>query len=292
MSIVAVSENMGSLGIEIGRTLAAWLGYDFAERDIIGKAAERFGEDAGRLSHAVEERPTLVDRLNAEQRRFARYVEATVLEMAARDDVVLVGLASTIILSGIPHVLRARATAPERRRAQRVAQAGGLDPTAALEYVRRSDRERESRVRFLYHVDLDDPLIYDVVINTDHVDAEDGARVLRQALTHPRFQSTEAGRQVVRDRSIVTQARALLVADPVTRGRAITVECTDGVVSLGERVEEWAVRRAAEQALGKVPGIRELRFLSPAAIDGPGSENRPDLHGDAHRWGGHGAGDR
>jgi len=35
MSVVAISENMGSLGIEIGHALAARLGYQFAERDII-----------------------------------------------------------------------------------------------------------------------------------------------------------------------------------------------------------------------------------------------------------------
>ena len=83
MSVVAVSENMGSLGIEIGHAVAASLGYQFAERDIVSKAADRFGADVARLSHAVEERPTLVDRLSTAQRRFAQYVEATVQEMAA-----------------------------------------------------------------------------------------------------------------------------------------------------------------------------------------------------------------
>jgi len=80
---------LGSLGIEIGHPLAASLGYQFAERDIISKAADRFGADVARLSHAVEERPPLVDRLNPAQRRFAQYVDATVQEMAARDDIVL-----------------------------------------------------------------------------------------------------------------------------------------------------------------------------------------------------------
>ncbi len=94
MSVVAVSENIGSLGVEIGHAVAASLGYQVAERDIISKAADRFGADVARLSHAVEERPTLVDRLSTAQRRFAQYVEATVQEMAARDDIVLVGLAS------------------------------------------------------------------------------------------------------------------------------------------------------------------------------------------------------
>src|SRR5262249_51540047 len=123
------------------------------------------------------------------------------------------------------------------------------------------------------------------------LEAEEGAGLVRQALQHPRFRSTEASRLMMRDMSLVTQARAMLLADPVTSRRSISVDCTDGVVSLGGRVEEWSVRRAAEQALGNLPGIREIRFLSPAAIEGPpGSveEGRPDLHGEAHRWGGHG----
>lgn len=288
MSVVAVSENMGSLGIEIGHTVATWLGYEFAEREIIGKAAERFGEDVARLSHAVEERPTLAERLNTAQRRLARYVEATVQEMAARDDIVLVGLASTIILAGMPHTLRVRLTAPEGRRAERVSRAQGVDPAAALELVRQSDRERGGRVRFLYHVDLEDPLLYDLVINTDRLEVEDAARLVQEVLRHPRFQSTETSRAAMRDVTVAAQARAVLEADPVTRVRPITVDCADGVVSLGGRVEEWPVRRAAEQALGRVPGIREIRFLAPGAIDDPAFKDRDDLHGEAHRWGGHG----
>ena len=40
MSIVAISETMGSLGNEIGRRLADSLGWGFADREIIAKAAE------------------------------------------------------------------------------------------------------------------------------------------------------------------------------------------------------------------------------------------------------------
>jgi len=44
MSILAISETAGSLGKEIGHTVAASLGHEFADREIISKAAERFGE--------------------------------------------------------------------------------------------------------------------------------------------------------------------------------------------------------------------------------------------------------
>src|SRR5258705_2725689 len=100
MSVVAISEKLGSLGIEIGQALAASLGYQFAERDIISKAADRFGVDVARLSHAVEERPTLVDRLNTAQRRFSHDVQGTPLEMAGPDDIPLVGRAAPPIFAG------------------------------------------------------------------------------------------------------------------------------------------------------------------------------------------------
>ena len=85
MSIVAMSETVGSRGTEIGRSLAATLGWEFADREIITKAAESFGEGVSELTHATEEKPTLWDRFRESQQRYATYVEATVLEMAARD---------------------------------------------------------------------------------------------------------------------------------------------------------------------------------------------------------------
>lgn len=125
MSIVAISETAGSLGNEIGRRLAEHLGYRFADREIIAKAAERFGEDVSDLRHAAEERPTLWERWTDTQRRYKAYIEAIILELATGDDVVLAGLAATIVLRPVPHALRVRTTAPEGLRAQRVPHAGG-----------------------------------------------------------------------------------------------------------------------------------------------------------------------
>ena len=116
--------------------------------------------DLSRLSHAAEERPTLLERFTTEQHRFAHYVDATVHEMAARDNFVIVGLASTLILATAPHTLRVRITAPEAARAGQVSRQLSLAPELALRRVRESDRERAGRVRFLYHVHWEDPTLY------------------------------------------------------------------------------------------------------------------------------------
>jgi cytidylate kinase len=120
MSIVAISETAGSMGIEIGRKLAESLGWEFADREILSKASEQFGEDVTDLRHSIEEKPTLWERFSDTQHRYKAYVEAIMLEMAARDNVVLAGRSSTIVLRQVPHVVRARASAPEGIRAQRL----------------------------------------------------------------------------------------------------------------------------------------------------------------------------
>ena len=290
MSVIAISESLGSLGIEVGRAVAERLGYEFAERDVISKAADRYGADVTRLSHAAEERPTLLERFNAEQHRFAHYVDATVHEMAARDNFVIVGLASTLILANAPHTLRVRITAAESVRAERISRQLGLAPLQAVARVHESDRERSGRVRFLYHVHWEDPLLYDFVMNTERADIEECARLLEQMLTHDRFRSTVTSRRDMTDRSLVAQSYAVLLADPVTRERRLTVQSEDAVLSIGGRVEEWSVRKAVQRALGMIPGVREIRFLTPAAIDGEGGggDAGQGLYGASRRWGGYG----
>ena len=259
MSIVAMSETVGSGGTEIGRVLADELGWEFADREIITKAAEAFGEPVMDLRHATEERPTLWDRFRQSQRRYLAYVEATVLELAARDNVVLVGRASTIILGDVPHALRVRVIASERVRAERIERQQGLTADGARELVREADRDLASRVRFLYHLDWENPLLYDVVINTDRTSVARAVAVLREWLTDSRFAPTDASRGTVRDRSVLALAQAALRANPLTRTRGLGVTVAGGVVTLNGRVEDDAERNAAEACVARLPGVISVR---------------------------------
>lgn len=291
MSIVAISETVGSQGTELGRVLAAALGWEFADREIITKAAESFGEGVSELRHATEEKPTLWDRFRESQQRYATYVEATVLEMAARDNVVLVGRASTVILRDVQHALRARVIAPEHARARRIEQQQGLTPEAAHASVRHADHDLAARVRFLYHVDWEEPLLYDVVINTERLSVPRAVAMLREILADDRFASTEGSRQDLRDRSLAASARAALLANATTRSTAITVTATAGTVDLIGRVTSGAEREAAEAAVARIPGVvgvRNALVAHAGAVDD--RAHGQFRHGEERSWGGYGGG--
>lgn len=255
MSIVAISETVGSQADTIGQDLARRLGYEFKDREIIAKAAERFGESPSDLMHVTEEKPTLLERFTHSKDHYSASVEATVLEMAARDNVILCGRSAALLLGRFLHVLRVRITAPVPVRAMRISHRDGLTSEAAVDYVRQADHERALRVRYLYHVDWDDPLQYDLTLNTDRIGTERAVALLAATLEDPRYTMTPAARHELADLSLTAVAKAVLRANPATRSLGVFVTCKNGQCSLTGLVETEAQRQLVQDVLAVVPGI-------------------------------------
>jgi cytidylate kinase len=255
MSIVAISDTLGSRGDLMGRELARRLDWEFADREVIAKAAEQFGEAVGELHQVTEERPSLWERFTDSKRRYLLYVEATVFEMAARGRVVIVGHGSTIMLRDIRHALRVRVSAPERERVDRVRVARGVTEANALDLVRDSDAERAARMRYLYQVEMDDAFLYDLTINSERVDVDEGARLMAEGLTLQRVQATDETREEALDRVCAALARARLAADPRTRSQRLSVETRGRRLTLRGFADSESHRKAALEIVRAVPGV-------------------------------------
>lgn len=298
MSIVAISQALGGLGDDIGREVGRLLSYEFVDREIILQAAERFGQGVRDLERLTEEKPTLWERFAETQLRYVTCIEAVIWEMAARDKVVLVGRGAPFVLRKVRHALRVWVSAPERLRGERVAQqSGDLTGEVAVGRVRQSDQERAARVRFLYHVDWDDPLMYDLALNTERLGANEGARVIQEALRNERFQPTPDSLAEVGDLSLTAQATAALLANPMIRSTPILVACSNGMIALRGTVDAAQVWEAAQDTVARVPGVTGVR--NEITVVGYGAQRESSdeelshggfRHGEARSWGGYGGG--
>ena len=255
MSIVAISQAIASLGEEVGQNAARDLGSEFADREIVLQAAERFGRSVVELEHATEQRPTLWDRFTDTTRRYRTYVENIVLQMAARDNVVISGRGAPFLLPSVRHALRVRITPPEPVRIRRIGRRLRIDTNAAADLVRQSARERAARVRFLHHVDWDDPLLYDLVLNTDRLDVAAGVRVIQASLQTERCRAIPESLREVSDLSLAAQAKAALLAHPTTQRLHLAVTCTNGHLSLRGVAEREDQRRVAQETVRQLPGV-------------------------------------
>ena len=255
MSIVAISQTLGSLGEEIARKLAQTLSWPCADREVILEAAGRFGEGVMALEHFTEEKPSLWERFSETQRRYQAFVEAIILEMAARDNTVLSGRGASLVLRRVRHVLKVRITAPELLRATRVESQQGLTHEAAEHLVRQSDRERAARLKFLYHVDWEDPLLYDMALNTERVDVEHACRLIEEALKSERVQATPESLAETLDLSLAARVRATLLVNPDTRSLHLGITVKDGWVAVSGGVDREQQRKTVEEVLAQIPGV-------------------------------------
>jgi len=270
MAIVTISHEMGSGGSEIGVALAERLGYRYVDQDMISQAARQYGVVEDKLTQLDETKPSLFERFDGETRLYIAVLQSALLDVAERDNAVIMGRGGQVLLRRIPHVLRVRVIAPLDTRVRRVIKkmAGQmretLDIRAATDMVRRNDAEKFGRMRYLYNVDWNDPTLYDVVINTDKLSIEAGVEVVLGLLRRPELATTDQSRQAVRDRALASRVRAALAAHPETRKLRINVvEADHGVVVL-----EGAVLEKAADVARTVPDVVDVKLqpLEPTPI--------------------------
>jgi cytidylate kinase len=127
----------------------------------------------------------------------------TILHLAELGNVVLIGRGANIITAKLDYAYHVRLVGSLERRIAHVQEYRDLGARAAAEYVRREDLGRKRYVQKYYGADIDDPLLYHLVINTDRVPYEDAARMIVEAVAG----IPGAAERVARGSSTVTASR-------------------------------------------------------------------------------------
>jgi len=268
MSIITISHEMGAGGPEIGQQVAERLGYRYVDHELISDAAHRYGLLEEKLSHLDESKPSLFERFDAETRRYITVIQTALFEFAEHDRVVLMGRGGQWLLRGISHHLRMRVMAPFDVRVKRLAAklAGPMgekaSPRTVMEMIRRDDTERAGRMRYLYEVDLADPALYDLVVNTENLAIGTAVELVVGAVGRADLQTTPAGAQLVADRALASRVQVALATHPETRKYRITVEAKAGQLTL----EGTA---AMDEALDVARGVQGVRGVKAQQVDIP-----------------------
>jgi cytidylate kinase len=173
--VICVSHADGAGGAEVARLVAARLGYPYADDEIVARAARDAGlyPEALALAESREAgRKVEVDFGRFENTDKLRDLICAAIVTTADDGPVVIGAhAASFALIGRPDVLRVLVTASDGTRERRIAESESLDPRAAAKVLRESDKGRASYIKQFYDVDRELPTHYDLVVNTDVLDA-------------------------------------------------------------------------------------------------------------------------
>jgi cytidylate kinase len=265
MPIVTISQQIGSGGAEVALAVAERLGYCFVDHQRFLEGARGYGLDADRLWHLEEERPSLFERFDGETRRYIAVIQAVLFEIAAEDRAVVIGRGGQWLLRDVPHVLRVRLVAPVEFRVTELVETfsahGGerLSAHGAAQIVQRDDAQKLKRMRYLFDVDLNDPGLYHLVLNTGWLGPRAAVDLIAATVQQPAFATSESGRQILADHALASKVEVALAGRAETRRYHVEVHAEHGIVTL---IGPPVALGAAEAAARTVPGVREIKASS------------------------------
>ncbi len=197
MAIITISRGSYSRAKDIAEKLAEELGYVCISREILLEASEEFNIPEIKLVRAIEDAPSILDRLTQGKERYLAYIRAALLKHAQKDNVVYHGIGGTFLLQGIPHVLKVRVVADLEDRVADEMKREGISVSEAREIIQRDDEQRRQWALHLYEADPWDPMLYDVVLHLQTVTMADAVSILKHMVQLPSFQTTPQSQQLI-----------------------------------------------------------------------------------------------
>jgi cytidylate kinase len=207
MAVVTIRGQLGSGAPEIGREIANRLKCDYVDREIIAGVAQRLhrpedeviekemppGSVLGRIAKALED--SLAYSAGAEgaflptweiplkDTRYLPALESVVRELARTPSIVIRGRGSQFILREHLAAFHVLVVAPLEVRVRRVMEDLKLDQESAKREIARFDSSRRKFIRRFFQAELEDPVFYDLTLNTENFDFDSAASLIIEVLS-------------------------------------------------------------------------------------------------------------
>ncbi len=260
MAIITISRQMGTGGIPIARKAAEKLGYTLVDGDAIMEVADQYGLTRESLEMADEKPPHFSEKLDFKHEISLKLIELIILEFALKGNVIIYGRGGQDLLDGIHSVMRVRIIAPFEDRVERWAEREWLDPDRARILVRKSDQQRAGFIKYYFDRDWDDPLEYDLIINTKRLSDETAVRLICDGIKDRNLvESKGTYKKVLADLVLRKRVELALYNQPQLDHDLLDVVVKDGQVTLVGQLHSQADR---EQALSLAEGTIGVRKVA------------------------------
>jgi CMP/dCMP kinase len=207
MSIVTIRGQLGSGAPEIGKLIANKLNVDYVDREIIAQVAEKLRWPKQDIADKEMPPGSLLERIAGalgrsyafssagmqgaylptweiplDDNQYLTGLESVIKELASSQSIVIRGRGSQFILKAYPNALHILIVAPLELRLKHVMESMSVEEETAKKEIARFDSSRHEFTRRYFKSELEDPIYYDLVINTNHFNFDVAASIVINAL--------------------------------------------------------------------------------------------------------------
>jgi cytidylate kinase len=259
MAIITISRGTFSGGKALAEKLADRLGYPSLGREAaIQEATKEYGISEDKLTAAVKNPPSIWQQTAGPRLAYLKCLTASIMEHAKDGNLIYHGYAGHLLLIGISNLLRVRVIADMEFRIQAAMKERNFTRNDALEYIEQVDKERKKWTHFLYGLDWQDPALYDLVLNFEHISIEGACEIIACGINLEGFKPTPDKQKTFENSLLGSRVWATLAKDERSRVASIQVTADSGTVTLkGSLGSQKAIDNILRIA-GQVKGVRDV----------------------------------
>jgi len=196
MPVIAMTREMGSRGKDVAIRLAERLDLRLVHHELIEhRLAEEMQLHESAVHKYLEGRANLLDRWRIDKKRLAYCTADEIFELAEQGNALIRGWGATKLLRTIKHIVCVRVCATMESRVKTLMERTGIDDDAvALKEIQDNDAAHARVMHKTFQTDWEDPVHYDLVLNTDRVSVDECADLIASLVQSPVFAETEASR--------------------------------------------------------------------------------------------------
>lgn len=258
MAIITISHGAFTAGSEVAEKVATSLNYRNVNREVLIEASQRYGITEAKFTEVLETQGHWWERWLESLRLYRITLQAAMCEVAQGGNLVYHGRAGQAFFPGIPGVLKVLTIADNDTRTQRARAQRGGDEESAARYLKELDRVRSRRLRSLFNIDWQDPLLYDLVINTARLDTDTAALLVAEAARRIEALSTPESVKAFDDLTTIARVQAALITSPRTRNVILNVQADGGRVKISGILADSELEKEIIAIARKVPGVKEV----------------------------------
>jgi len=263
MAVITMTREMGSLGRDVALGLADKLGLKLVQHEVVDHVADKLHLGASTVNRFLEGKASLLERWDIDEKSASLYTAEEIFDLASQGNVLIRGWGATYLLRPITHVVCVRVCAPVNWRAKNLMERIGIqDQKAAAREIEKNDGAHAKTMQHLFHADWQDPLLYDLVINTSRVSVASGINLIKSLVNQPEFQETAESREQLVHMKLEAQVHSALKSNPKTRRLNtlfdISLESSTGKVTLSGMVDDDSLHQEALKTVATVPGVNDI----------------------------------
>lgn len=260
MPLITITHTFGSEGLEVARRVAEALGCELFDDSRLKRLVQEKGISAEEFNRLDERTPGYwASFFRSRPQIFVNILESAIYEAAHKGEGVIVGHGSQVLLRNFDCAFHVRLFAPETRRVDRLVSEKGLSRDAAIRLVRAQDREQANFFKFAFQMELDDPALYDLVVNTHKLAPATAARIVIDAARSEELRACSLTALETMDRlALEKQVRAALMEARVDPSLVLVEARADGVVHVGGVSANDEDRQRVAAIVRAVSGVKKV----------------------------------